>query len=131
MIFNNQLHSQNLLSTSYVSANLLFHQDLLYSPLLNHVKLINLTHNHTHILPFQTHNQIRILKATPDGVLLVAIDLAGYAVVFNLKGNFVVAEFNFKGPVNCAEFSSDGKLFAIAQNNGFFVYETPSYWRTF
>ena len=131
MIFNNQLNNQNIISTFYVSANLLFNQDLLYSPLLNHVKLIDLSRNHTSILPFQTHNQIRIIKCSPDGVLLIAIDLAGYAVVFNLKGNFIVAEFNFKGNVNCAEFSNDGRLFAIAQNNGFCVYEAPSHWRTF
>lgn len=41
--------------------------------------------------------------------------MAGYAVVFNLKGMFIIAEYNFKGLVIAAQFSPDGKLFAIAQ----------------
>lgn len=91
MIFNNQLTPTNLLGTCYVSGNIAFTQDLLYTPLFNVVKLIDLNNNHTTILPFETHNQIKSLTVSPDGVLLVAIDMAGYAIVFNLKGNFVVS----------------------------------------
>jgi hypothetical protein len=41
----------------------------------------------------------------PSGVIIIAIDMVGYAVVFNLKGMFQVAEFNFKGTVSSADFS--------------------------
>jgi hypothetical protein len=44
---------------------------------------------------------------------------------------FQVAEFNFKGSVASAVFSEDGRLFAVAQGQGFMVYECPSFWRTF
>ena len=73
------------------SGNIVFNQDLLYTPLFNNVKQIDLSNNHTSILPFQTHNQIRSLTISPDGILLVTIDMAGYAIIFNLKGNFIVS----------------------------------------
>lgn len=46
---------------------------------------------------------------------MIVIDKAGHAIVFNLKGQFVIAEFNFKAPVIMAQFSPDSCLFAIAQ----------------
>ncbi len=57
--------------------------------------------------------------------------MTGHAIVFNLKGNFIIAEFNFKNVVRIATFSKDGKLFAIAQDHGFSVYECPPLYRTF
>ena len=131
MIFNNQLVTSNVIGSCYVGGNVLFHRDVLYSPILNYVKKIDLSSNSSSVLPLQTHNQIRSLTISPNGIVLIAIDMAGYAVIFNLKGNFVVGEFNFKGSANCAEYSEDGKLFAIAQNHGFYVYEAPPFWRTF
>jgi len=130
-MFNNQLQVDNLLSSSYLSGNIAFHADILYSPVLNYVKQIDLLNNKTSILPLQTHNQIRNIAIHPQGVILVAIDMAGYAIVFNLKGMFQVAEFNFKGTVSSATFSDDGKIFCITQAHGFMVYECPSFWRTF
>jgi hypothetical protein len=53
---------------------------------------------------------------------MVAIDMAGRAVVFNLKGRFIIAEYNFKALVSIAKFSADGQLFAIGYDNGFTVY---------
>lgn len=52
-------------------------------------------------------------------------------MIFNLKGYFTVAEFNFKAVVITAQFSADGELFAIAQDHGFIVYRSPSLYRTF
>lgn len=130
-MFNNQYQAQNILSSSYLSGNILFQGDILYSPVLNYVKQIDLSNNKTSILPFQTHNQIRTLAMHPQGVILVAIDMVGYAVVFNVKGMFQVAQFNFKGSVSSASFSEDGNLFCVTQAHGFLVYECPSFWRTF
>jgi hypothetical protein len=104
-MFNNQLQIDNLISSSYLSGNILFHEDTLYSPILNYVKQIDLANNKTNVLPFQTHNHIKIIAIHPKGVILVAIDMAGYGIVFNLKGMFQVAEFNFKGTVSSASFS--------------------------
>lgn len=130
-MFNNPLTPTNLLSSPYQSGNLLFHGDTLYSPVLNHVKTINLANNRTSILPFQTHNQIKILTIDPTGTIMVAVDMAGFGLVWNLKGMFLVAEYNWKGVVSTAQFSQDGRLFAVTQNHGFQVYQCPSFWRTF
>lgn len=131
MMFNNGVQPQNLLTSAYMSGNVLFHGDALYSPVLNYVKQIDLASNHTRVLPFQTQNQISTIAVHPTGVILVAVDLAGYAIVFNLKGMFTIAEYNFKAPVSTALFSDDGKLFCVTQSHGFLVYECPSFWRTF
>jgi hypothetical protein len=74
-----------------LSGNILFYGDYLYSPVLNYVKQIDLAENKTRVLPFQTHNQIKTIAIHPKGVILIAIDMAGYAIVFNLKGMFQVA----------------------------------------
>lgn len=63
--------------------------------------------------------------------MVIAIDKAGYSVIFNLKGYFIIAEFNFKGIVISSQFSADGELFGIAQEHGFIVYRSPSLYRTF
>lgn len=130
-MFNNHLQLDNLLSSSYLSGNILFHGDILYSPVLNYVKQIDLAENKTKVLPFQTHNHIRTIAMHPQGVIMIAIDMVGYAVVFNVKAMFLVAEFNFKAPVSSAAFSEDGKLFVVTQAHGFCVYQCPSFWRTF
>ena len=90
-MFNNGMQAQNLLSCSYMCANIAFDGDTLFSPVLNYVKQIDLKNNRTAILPFQTHNQITTIALHPAGVILIAVDIAGYAVVFNLKGMFTIA----------------------------------------
>jgi hypothetical protein len=60
------------------------------------------------VLPFETPHQISHLTISSNGIILIAIDKAGYAVIFNLKGYFTIAEFNFKGVVITAQFSQDG-----------------------
>ena len=122
MMFNNGMQAQNLLSSSYMCGNIAFDGDTVFSPVLNYVKQIDLKNNRTSILPFQTHNQISTIAIHPSGVIMVAIDIVGYAIVFNLKGMFTIAEYNFKGSVTTAAFSDDGKLFAVVQAHGFMVY---------
>lgn len=63
--------------------------------------------------------------------MIIAVDIVGYAVVYNLKGNFVIAEYNFKDFVRDIGYSSDGKLVYVLTGNGFVVYEAPGYWRSF
>lgn len=104
---------------------------MLYSPIHNQIKKIDLANNETSILPFQNHHQIRIVAISPSAVVMVSIDVSGHSVIFNLKGNFIIAEFQFPSIVSLAKFSTDGKLFAIGYDHGFIVYESPSVYRTF
>ena len=62
---------------------------------------------------------------------MIAVDIVGYAVVYNLKGNFIIAEYNFKDYVRDIGYSDDGKLVYTLTGQGFTVYEAPGYWRNF
>jgi hypothetical protein len=91
MIFNNQITITNHLESSYLSGNILFSGDTLYSPLNSVVKAIDLVRNQTRILPFENYHQNKIIAISPDATLMIAIDKAGHSTLFNLKGSFVVA----------------------------------------
>jgi periodic tryptophan protein 2 len=62
---------------------------------------------------------------------MVAVDREGMSVLYNLKGEFVIAHFNFKAPVKALCFSPDGKLLAVGIDRGFRIYESPPFLRTF
>ncbi len=131
MQFNKQFTVCSHLGSLYQGSNICFSGDTLYTPILNTVKAVDLQHNCTITLPMQTTHEITKIAISHDGVLLVAVDRTGMAVVFNLRGNFMVAEFNFKAQVASMAFSHDDQLFAVAMQTGFVVYEAPSYYRTF
>lgn len=115
MIFNSHPTIANLLESSYSNGNCVFANDLIYAPISNSVKKIDLQHNKTYLLPFQNPHTNAIILVSPNGVTMIAIDYAGHATIFNLQGNFVIGEFNFKGPVRTATFSEDGRLLGIGQ----------------
>lgn len=90
MIFNSHPTIGNLLESSYSTGNCVFHQDVIFAPIGNSVKVIDLIHNKTRLLPFQNPHTNAIIVISPDGVTLIAIDYAGHATIFNLQGSFVV-----------------------------------------
>lgn len=122
MIFNSHPSISSLLESSYSTGNLVFSGDLIYSAVGNSVKRIDLRSNKSHLLPFQNAHTNALVLVSPDGITMIAIDYAGHATIFNLQGNFVVGEFNFKVGVRTAAFSPNGKLLAIGQDHGFSVY---------
>lgn len=131
MIFNSHPSITDILETAYSNGNCLFVGDSLYSSVSNTIKKIDLQKNRTSTLPLQNPHHNAMLVVSPNQTLIIAIDFAGHATLFNLHGNFVVGEFNFKGPVKCAAFSPNGKLLAVGQNQGFSVYECNGVYRTF
>ncbi len=131
MIFNSRPSIADILETAYSTGNCVFVGDCLYSAVSNTVKKTDLAKNRTSTLPLQNSHHNALLVVSPNSTLLVAIDYAGHAILFNLHGQFVVGEFNFKGPVKCATFSCDGRLLAVGQNQGFSVYECNGVYRTF
>lgn len=131
MIFNSQPYIANLLEASYSSGNCAFAGDNLYTSVSNTVKKTDLSKNQSSLLPLQNQHHNAMLVMSPNKVVLVTIDYSGHSTLFNLHGNFVIGEFNFKGPVRCAVFSPNGKLLAIGQDNGFSVYECNGVYRTF
>ena len=104
---------------------------MLYSVVGNTVKRVDCRRNSASLLPFQSRHQIALICLTASHSLLLAVDAVGEATFFNLGGEFVVGEFNFKVPVRSAAFSQDGALLAIAKESGFWVYECHSLYRSF
>ena len=58
--------------------------------------------------------QIRTLCLSPDGGLLLAIDVDGRSLLINKRRRVLLHHFSFKGPVNVARFSPDGQYIACA-----------------
>jgi periodic tryptophan protein 2 len=108
-----QLH--NVVGSFYSSGKVLFHprRNLLYTPLGSRIKQIDLEHNVTMVLQFECQHNIDHIVIDPNGNTLIAIDSQGFAIVYNLIGDFIIAHFNFKGKVEAACFSPDAKLFAV------------------
>lgn len=65
-------------------------------------------------LPFESLGQLRTLCLSPDGVLLLAVDTEGKALLINRKRQVLLHHFSFKGPVAAAKFSPDGQFIACA-----------------
>ena len=58
------------------------------------------------------HWQIRTLCLSPDGGLLLAIDVDGRSLLINKLRRVLLHHFSFKGPVSVARFSPDGQYIA-------------------
>ena len=90
MIFNNHSTIANLFESSYSTGNCIFSGDVVYSPVSNCVKKIDLKNNKTQLLPFQNPHQNAIILISPNKITLIAIDYSGHATIFNLQGNFII-----------------------------------------
>jgi len=90
MIFNSHPNIQDVLETAYSNGNCLFAADLLYTPLANQVKRIDLKNNHASVLPFQNPHHNALIAISPNSIILIAVDYTGHATLFNLAGGFIV-----------------------------------------
>ena len=131
MIFNSRPNITNLLESPYSMGNAVFSNDILYTPTHNSVTALDLTNNRTRLLPIQNPHTTALIAISPNATTLLVIDFAGHATIFNLKGDFVIGEFSFKGPVRMAVFSPDGKMLGVGQEKGFSVYECSCLYRSF
>lgn len=74
---------------------------------------------------------IRILSLSPDGVILVTVDVDGRCLVSNLAQRIVLHHFNFKAVVRDLQFSPDGNYIAAAVGNRMQVWNAPGRRREF
>ncbi|KRX01618.1 WD40-repeat-containing domain [Pseudocohnilembus persalinus] len=124
---------ENLVGPVYSQGNLVFskNKNVLFSPIANRVKVVNLENNTSQTLPFESRSDISLLILSPDSKIMVIIDVNGYALIVNLISQLVISHFNFKGKVKDGKFSPDGKFLAICQGVSFRIYEAPSIYRQF
>ena len=78
-----------------------------------------------------TSADIRVLSLSPDGVILVTVDVDGRCLVSNLAQRIVLHHFNFKAIVRDLQFSPDGNYIAAAVGNRMQVWNAPGRRREF
>jgi periodic tryptophan protein 2 len=122
-----------LVGVAYRNANQLFTPDggTLLSPVGSRVNCIDLVTHETTTLDFETRSDIARLALSPNGRLLVAVDVDGHAVCANLPRRVVVHRFNFKAPVADLAFSPDGAYLAVTHGRKLLVWRTPGLEREF
>lgn len=123
----------NLCGTVFKSGNLCFHPDgtTLFSPVGNRVTAFQLAAHTSSTLDFETRSDVDCVSVSPDGRLLLVIDIDGYAVAVNLARGVVVHRFNFKARVRSCVFSPDGRFFAVGVGRKLQAWRTPMLDREF
>lgn len=86
---------------------------------------IDLTQSTSSTLPFENGHQVRTLALSPDGRLLVSIDVEGRALVINRRRRALLHHFSFKDRVRSAAFSPDGAFLAVAVGRLVQVWRAP------
>lgn len=117
----------NLLGSPYRGGNLLLVGSDLLSAGGNRVLQVDLNESAGSALPFESLGQLRTLCLSPDGLLLLAIDVEGKALLINRKRQVLLHHFSFKGPVATAKFSPDGQFIACAVQRLVQVWRTPGF----
>ena len=84
------------------------------APILCCALQVDLTQSTSCTLPFESLRQLRTICVSPDGTLLLAVDVDGRSLLINRRRRTLLHHFTFKHPVAAAKFSPDGKFIACA-----------------
>lgn len=90
-------------------------------------ELADTSSNKSRTLPFENRKNIACIALSPDGQVLLSVDLDGRAQMVHFRKGTVLHWMNFQRPVTCVQFSPDGKFFAIGLGNKIQVWRTPSH----
>ncbi|RHZ62420.1 hypothetical protein Glove_340g34 [Diversispora epigaea] len=123
----------NLCGTVYTKGNLCFTPDgnSLLSPVGNRISQFDLVNNKSFTFPFENKKNINRIALSPNASLLLSIDEDGRVLLVNFQRRIVLHEFNFKSKVADAQFSPDGKYFAVAVGKTIQVWKSPGFNREF
>ncbi|GFT41304.1 periodic tryptophan protein 2 homolog [Nephila pilipes] len=118
----------NLIGTVYNKGNLLFTSDgnILVSPVGNRINLYDLRKNKSETLPIQSSYNFTSLALSPNGMLLVAVNEPGEALLISIPHRIILHRFDFKRSVADVKFSPNGKYLAVTKENDLFIYQAPS-----
>jgi len=118
---------QNLYGTVHTGANVIFTPDgnSVLSAVGNRVSVFNLAQTTSFTLPFENTKDIALLGLSPNGVILLSIDVDGRALLINLSRKALLGQFNFKSPVHALAFSPCGLFFGVSHDEQMHVWRTP------
>lgn len=71
-------------------------------------------------------NNISQIAISPNGMLLLAVDKSGNAILSNIPKRTILHYFNFKEPITQLSFSPNGEWLAVAMGGKFRIWRTPS-----
>ena len=119
---------QNICGSFYKEGSLAFSpkNNILYSPVFNKIKVLDLENNTTSTLKVETRSNIHHLVISPNNKVLIAVDTKGYAIIVNLITKELMSHFNFKGKVSAIKFSPNGKFLACSIGLKFKIFEAPN-----
>ncbi|KAF8794527.1 Periodic tryptophan protein 2 like protein [Argiope bruennichi] len=117
----------NLVGTVYHKGNLLFTPDgdILISPVGNRINLYDLRKNKSETLPIESRYNFTTLALSPNGMLLVAVNEPGEALLISIPHRTIIHRFHFKRPISDVKFSPDGRYIAVTKENNLFIYQAP------
>eukprot|EP00736_Rhodelphis_marinus_P001983 Rmarinus@m.290 len=122
-----------LCGTVYAGGNVVFSKNTnsLLSSVGNRVTVFDIKANRSYTLPFENRSNIACIAVSPDGLVLLTIDVDGYAVASSLPRRCALHRINFKGRVRFAKFSPDGRYFALGIDQHVEIWQTPRIGREF
>uniref|UniRef100_A0A7S4VDS4 Small-subunit processome Utp12 domain-containing protein n=1 Tax=Alexandrium monilatum TaxID=311494 RepID=A0A7S4VDS4_9DINO len=118
----------NLLGATYKGGSVQFTPDgnTLLSPVGNRVNCVDLVQGRCSTLKPETVEDIRVFDLSPDGRLLLCVDLAGRGMLVNFVRGSVLQRIGFKAVVHAAKWSPDSNWLAVAAGRHLVLWRAPS-----
>lgn len=126
----------NLCGSPYSGGSVIFSQDgtSVLSPVSNRVLVTDLSSNRSWTVDTELRSTASLIVPMPSsdsfsakfGRIVLAIDVDGYGMLFESTTGTVLNRINFKGKVNAAVFSEDGKWLATAVGRRIRVWRSAS-----
>lgn len=66
------------------------------------------------------------MDISPNGKILIVVDVDGYSLLINLPKKVIIGHFNFRGNVSTMKISPDGKFLACSIEKSLRIFEMPS-----
>eukprot|EP00448_Togula_jolla_P041448 CAMPEP_0170638888 /NCGR_PEP_ID=MMETSP0224-20130122/39322_1 /TAXON_ID=285029 /ORGANISM="Togula jolla, Strain CCCM 725" /LENGTH=1015 /DNA_ID=CAMNT_0010969139 /DNA_START=3 /DNA_END=3046 /DNA_ORIENTATION=+ len=124
----NTYRFSNLLGATYRGGSVEFTPDgnTLLSPVGNRVSAVDLVQGRCVTLGPENREDIKILALSPDAHLLLSIDRTGHALLVNFVRGAILTRINFKGLVQSARWSPDGKWLAVTKQRRLSIWRAPT-----
>ena len=121
----------NLCGSPYSGGSVVFSSDgtCLFSPVSNRVQMTDLSGSRSWVCRLELRSTADLIVPMPSsklGKIVLGIDEDGYGILLECGSGAVLNRINFKGRVNAAAFSKDGRYLATATGRRIKVWHSAS-----